>query len=414
MTNFELLAPAGDFECLLSAIKFGADAIYLGATSFGMRAVAANFNFDLLEESVKLAQSQGVKIYLTCNTIPLNDEVAKLKEFLQNAQEIGVDGLIVADLGVFFEAKKVAPKLNLHVSTQFGVVNHKTANALFELGAKRVVLARELSLADIKTIRQQTPKELELECFVHGAMCVSFSGRCLISQYMLGRDANRGQCAQPCRWSYGLVERTRPGEVFEIVETDRGSHILNSKDLCLIKRLKELKAAGISSLKIEGRAKSAYYVGVVTNAYRTVIENGLEVAPWVLEEVEKVSHRPYCEGFLFEKPNATATQNQHYKTGGYVRAYDVVARVEELVDGLLSCTQKNKFYLGDELELVLPKKPPTIIKVEKLFDEKFNLIESAPHAQMKLFIKTNLDRAHYSNLELEGCFLRKSVKKAEL
>ena len=171
-----------------------------------MRAVAANFNFDLLEESVKLAQSKGVKIYLTCNTIPLNDEVAKLKEFLQNAQEIGVDGLIVADLGVFFEAKKVAPKLNLHVSTQFGVVNHKTANALFELGAKRVVLARELSLVDIKTIRQQTPKELELECFVHGAMCVSFSGRCLISQYMLGRDANRGQCAQPCRWSYGLVE----------------------------------------------------------------------------------------------------------------------------------------------------------------------------------------------------------------
>lgn len=409
MESLELLAPAGDFDCLTSAIKFGADAIYLGSTNFGMRAVAANFSFNLLEEAVSLAHSCGVKIYLTCNTIPLNDEVLKLKEFLQTVQEIGVDGLIVADLGVFFEAKKFAPKLSLHVSTQFGVVNFKTANALFELGAKRVVLARELSLSSIKTIRQNTPRELELECFVHGAMCVSFSGRCLISQYLLGRDANRGFCAQPCRWSYGLVEKTQPGEVFEVVETERGSHILNSKDLCLIKRLRALKEAGICSLKIEGRAKSAYYVGVVTNAYRAAIENGFEVEPWVLEELEKVSHRPYCEGFLFEEPNKATTQNQHYESGGYIRNCDVVAQVEKVANGLLFCTQKNKFYAGDELELVLPKRPPISFRVKNLFDEKFNLIDAAPHAQMKLFIEAGFEKSFY-DLELEGCFLRKNLK----
>lgn len=414
MEELELLAPAGDYDCLKAAIYYGADAVYLGSTMFGMRAVAANFDFDLLEKSVKLAHAHSVKIYLTCNTIPSNSDVLKLKVFLQNAQEMGVDGLIVADLGVFFEAKKIVPNLALHVSTQFGVVNFKTANALFELGARRVVLARELSLDNIKIIRQKTPKELELECFVHGAMCVSFSGRCLISQYLLDRDANRGECAQPCRWSYGLVEKTKPDEVFEVVENNKGTYILNSKDLCLIEHLQKLKEAGVYSFKVEGRAKSSYYVGVVTNAYRMAIEKILkketEIEPWILNELTKISHRPYCSGFLFEKPSDVKTQNQTYSFGGYVRNCDVVAQVEKFVDGTFFCVQKNKFFVNDCLELVLPKNKPVSFKVEKLFDEQGIEIESAPHAQMRVYVKPLSSLSFLNGFVVEGSFLRKNFR----
>ncbi len=412
----ELLAPAGDFECLKSAILYGADAIYLGSTMFGMRANAAKFSFDLLEKSVDLAHKNGVKIYLTCNTIPSNSEMLKLKEFLQNAQNIGVDALIVADFGAIMEAKKFAPKIKLHISTQFGVFNFKTASALYDLGAKRVILARELSLDEIKFIRQNTPSDLEIECFVHGAICVSISGRCLISQYLLGRNANRGECAQPCRWSYDLIERTRPNEFFSINENQKGSYILNSKDLCLIKKLNELKNAGISSFKIEGRAKSAYYVGTITNAYRSAIDEmekndyspqKNDSVPWFFEEVEKVSHRPYFEGFMFNKPFCAHTSSQHYESGGYIRKCDVVAVVENFYDGLLQCKQKNKFSVYDCLELVLVNKKPIVLKIKKMFDENKNEIESAPHAEMKIFILCDF-KDFGKNLKLEGCFLRRN------
>ena len=412
-----MLSPAGDFESLKAAVLYGADAVYLGSTMFGMRCSAAKFDFNLLEVAVSFAHKNDVKLYLTCNTIPSNDDIFYLKNFLQNAQEIGVDGLIVADLGVFMSAKKYASKIPLHVSTQFGVFNFKTAQALYELGAKRVVLARELSVDDVKTIRKNVDNNLEIECFVHGAMCVSISGRCLISQYLLGRDANRGNCAQPCRWSYELIEKTRPNDVFDFVENDRGSYILNSKDLNLINRLAVLKQAGVLSFKIEGRAKSAYYVGVVTNAYRMAIdellqcddEANFQVSDWIKNELEKVSHRPYFEGFLFNNPGFCGIKSQNYRTGGYVRNCDVVAVVENISDDLLSCIQKNKFSVGDCLEIVIPKQKIFKFVVKQLFNANCQEIETAPHAQMKVFVKGIFD-FDLNKFNLGGCFLRRDLK----
>ncbi len=414
MNSIELLAPAGDFECLKSAIFYGADAVYVGGVMFGMRASAAKFNFDLLEKAVKLAHLHKVKLYLTCNTIPSNDEINKLKSFLQTAQELKVDGLIVADLGVFMEAKKTAPKIPIHISTQFGVMNFKTANALYQLGAKRIVLARELSIENVKIIRNNTPIDLELESFVHGAMCVSFSGRCLISQYLLNRDANRGNCAQPCRWSYSLVETSRPNEFFPVFENDVGTYILNSKDLCLINRIAELKEAGVYSFKIEGRAKSAYYVGIITNAYRMAIDFFLNKEPlekWVIDEVDAVSHRPYFEGFLFQDPLNKKITSQHYSFSSYIKTYDVIAVVEKFEKGLFLCLQKNKFQIQDHLEIIIPKHRPIKLKIEQMFDEGMNKIDSAPHAHMKVYLKFDYDLLDKVNndFNFSGCFLRRLI-----
>ena len=267
--NMELLAPAGDFERLEAALAFGADAVYLAAKEFGMRAGPANFSPEELAAAVQAAHRKGTRVHMTCNTLPRVDELDRLPDLLRYAQQVGVDALIVADLGVMKLAQKYAPDVELHVSTQAGVVNHETARVFYEMGASRVVLARELSMDEIAQIRAKTPPKLELEAFVHGSMCVSFSGRCLLSNYLTGRDANRGDCAQPCRWSYRLVEEKRPGEYFPIEEDDRGTYILNSRDMCMIRHIPELQKAGISSLKIEGRAKSAYYVAVTVNAYRS-------------------------------------------------------------------------------------------------------------------------------------------------
>ena len=291
----ELLAPAGDMERLTMALHYGADAVYLAGTQFGMRASAGNFNEEQLREAVRLAHSMGRRVYVTCNTLPREDELASLPGYLEFLQDAEADALIIADIGVLELAKKYAPKVAKHISTQFGVINSAAANALYALGADTVVLARETPLEDIKKIRLNTPPELRLEVFVHGAMCVSFSGRCLLSNYLTGRDANRGQCAQPCRWKYHLVEEKRPGEYFEISE-DGGTHIMNSRDMCMIEHIPELIDAGIDSFKIEGRMKSSYYAAVVTNAYRHAIDAAVTGAPldplWV-EEVNKVSHRPY-------------------------------------------------------------------------------------------------------------------------
>jgi putative protease len=392
MKNTELLSPAGDFECFQSALKFGADAIYLAGEEYGMRTSSANFDHDTLKKAVSLAHEKGVAVYVTCNTTPRSKEMETLPCFLESAADCGVDAFIVADLGVFSLAKKYAPNVEIHMSTQTGIVNYYTANVLHDMGAKRVVLARELSLDEIADIRAKTPKELELEAFVHGSMCVSFSGRCLISSYMTGRDANRGDCAQPCRWKYHLYEQNREGQYFPIEENENGTYLYNSRDLCMIEHIPELIKAGVYSLKIEGRAKSAYYVSVTTNAYRHAIDDyyaegeNYTLKPWIRDELDKVSHREYNTGFFFGGEPGQVTSN-----GGYIRNYEVVAVCEDYADGKASLTQRNKFYAGDELDVLPPSGIPFYAKAEKLFDEWGNEIESAPHAMQKLTMITNVE-----------------------
>lgn len=372
MRKIELLSPAGDFERLKLALKFGADAVYLGGEQFGMRTNPSNFNADQLKEAVSLVHSLGKKVYLTCNTLPRNNEIEYLPDFLKYAADIGIDAFIIADVGVMMLAKKYAPDVEIHMSTQVGIVNYQTANSFYELGAKRIVTARELSLEDIKTIRDKTPPELEIEVFVHGAMCMSFSGRCILSDYMVGRDANRGDCAQPCRWKYHLVEETRPGQYFPVNQDESGTYIFNSRDLCMIEHIPELVDAGIDSFKIEGRAKSEYYTAIVTYAYRNAIDEYLKnpsadfkVPQWILDEMEKMSHREYTTGFNF----GPMKNGQVLDTGGYIRSWDVCALFNSYGNGRLVVDQRNRFYQGDILEVVEPNKKPYQITVEDLYNE---------------------------------------------
>ena len=371
----ELLAPAGDLERLKTALHFGADAVYLALEQFGMRAFAGNFSPEGLREAVSLAHAAGAQVHVTCNTLPRDAELKALPDALELIQDAGADAVIAADFGVMQMVKRYAPRVALHVSTQFGVVNSASACALHDLGAARVVLARELHLDEIARIRANTPGTLELEAFVHGAMCVSFSGRCLLSNYMTGRDANRGQCAQPCRWEYGLVEKKRPGEVFSIVE-DGGTFLLNSRDMCMIEHLPELLQAGVSSLKIEGRMKSAYYVGAVTNAYRHALDAAIAGVPldpvWV-RETEQVSHRPYSTGFYFGEPG------QYTSESAYFSGAMVCAVVEGTQGGRPLLSQRNKFSRGDVLELVTPDAPPVTLIADDMRDSDGTPIESVPH-----------------------------------
>lgn len=397
----EILSPAGDMERLLAAVNYGADAVYLAGKEFGMRASPANFDMESLKKAAEICHEKNKKIYLTCNTLPRNDEIKRIPEFLKQAAEAGVDAFIIADLGVLDTAKRVAPNVDVHISTQTGVVNYETARSLYNMGASRVVLARELSLEEIATIRAKTNPNLEIETFVHGAMCMSYSGRCLISQYMTGRDANRGDCAQPCRWKYSLMEEKRKGEYFPVVEQENGTYFFNSKDLCMIEHIPELLKAGITSLKIEGRAKSAYYVAVITNAYKQALldyykmgEN-FELEPWIREEVYKISHRKYSTGFYFG-----GEPGQIYDNGGYVKDYEVVAVCENYQDGMIEISQRNKFLKGDELEVLMPGKKPFKFTAKKIIDEKGNEMESAPHAMQKLFIP-------FENEIEKGAYLRK-------
>ena len=390
----ELLSPAGDRERLESALMFGADAVYLGGDAFGMRAAPQKFNFEQLEDAIKLCHNKGVKVYLTCNTLARNDEILKLPAYLEKWAEIGVDAFIVADIGVLSLCKKYAPNVPVHISTQAGIVNYVTANEFYNMGASRVVTARELSLTEIAEIRAKVPKDLEIECFVHGAMCVSFSGRCLLSNYLVNRDANRGECAQPCRWEYAIMEVKRDGMYFPIQDSKEGTYILNSKDMCMIEHIPELVNAGISSFKIEGRAKSAYYAAVITNAYRVAIDAYLKnpsmdfKAPqWAIDECYKVSYREYCTGFYFNAPNEDANISFD---GGYKRHYDVMAQVKECKDGYIIAEQRNKFSKGDTLDALMPQHEPVIFTVDEMFDEKGNEIDSAPHPMMTLKIKSDL------------------------
>lgn len=377
----EVLAPAGDMERLEAALRYGADAVYLGGKSFSMRSAPKNFTLDELEQGCQKAHEKGARVYCTVNTLLKNEEVEGLPGYLHDLADCGVDAFIVADMGVFLLCRRELPEVEVHISTQAGVTNYLTARELFSLGARRVVLARELSLEEIRGIRQNTPPELELEVFVQGAMCVSFSGRCLLSNYFTGRDGNRGECAQPCRWRYHLVEETRPGQYFPISEEEDGTYILNAKDLCLLPHLDKLRDAGVDSFKIEGRAKSAYYVAVAANAYRCaadLLKNEVYAPPpWLLEEPNKLSHRPYSTGFLFGRP-----EDSQQVPGGYIRTWEAAGIVEGWREGRLLCSQRNKFCLGDTLEALLPGEPPVEIPVRDLRDGEGEPIGSTPHATM--------------------------------
>lgn len=363
----ELLAPAGDMERLRMAVLYGADAVYLAGTSFGMRSFAGNFSPEELPKAVAWAHSHGVRVHVTVNTMPRNKEASRLPAYLEQLQEAGVDALIVADLGAFTMAGRYAPRCERHISTQASIANYACAAAWYDLGAKRVILARELSLDEIREIREKVPSELELEAFVHGAMCVSYSGRCLLSNYMTGRDSNRGACAQPCRYQYCLMEEKRPGEYFPVFEDEKGTYIMNSRDMCMIDHVGELMDAGLNSLKIEGRAKSAYYAAIVTGAYRHVIDDvaaGRPVDPVWRDEVEHVSHRHYATGFYFGQPG------QYTDNARYIREWQVVALVTECDDsGYATLSLRNKFSTGEPLELVGPDTKPIAFTAPVMEDE---------------------------------------------
>ena len=381
MNKIELLSPAGDMERLKMSVLYGADAVYLAGTDFGMRSFAGNFTPEEMPKAVEFAHSHGVKVHVTVNTMPRNEEIVQLPAYLERLQDAGVDALIVADMGAFMLAGKYAPKCERHISTQQYIANYECANAWYDLGAKRVVLARELHLGEIAEIRAKTPKELEIETFGHGAMCVSYSGRCLLSNYMTGRDSNRGACAQPCRYQYALVEEKRPGEYFPVYEDEKGTYILNSRDMCTIDHLKDLMDAGIDCIKIEGRAKSAYYAAIVTGAYRHAIDDivaGRPVDPVWRDEVDHVSHRIYSTGFYYGFPG------QYTENSRYIREWQVCAIVESCDEnGLAVCSLRNKFKAGDELELVGPDTRPFAFAAPMMENMEGEALEEPRTPQMQ-------------------------------
>ena len=400
----ELLSPAGDRERLEAAVTYGADAVYLAGKSFGMRSAPANFGEEELRDAVAYCHARGVKVYVTCNTLPRNDEFEELPGFLSTCQEIGVDAFIISDLGVLALAKQVAPQVERHVSTQTGIVNFAAAQVCWELGAKRVVLAREVPLSEIRGIRERVDPQLELEAFVHGAMCMSFSGRCVISNYMTGRDANRGECAQPCRWEYHLMETQRPGEVYTLVQEEKGAYFFNSNDLRMIDHIPEMIDAGVASLKIEGRAKSAYYVASVTAAYRQAIDFAWEhpgepLPEAILRETEKISHRPYSHGFYFGGEPGQTVDRSHY-----TRGYELVAICQGREGKCLRLTQRNRFFQGQEVDILQPGKPSFTATLDRLYNQDREPLSVAPHAEMIVYWETDADVP-------AGAYLR--VKKSQ-
>ena len=381
MRKLDLLSPAGDMERLKMAVLYGADAVYLAGTDFGMRAFAGNFTPEELPQAVKYAHDHGVKAHVTVNIMPRNDEIAQLPAYLERLDDAGVDALIVADLGAFTLAGKYAPHCERHISTQQSIANYECAQAWFDLGAQRVVLARECSLKEVAEIRKKVDPKLEIETFGHGAMCVSYSGRCLLSNYMTGRDSNRGACAQPCRYQYALMEEKRPGEYFPVYEDEKGTYILNSRDMCMIDHLQDLMDAGVDCIKIEGRAKSAYYAAIVTGAYRHVIDDlyaGRPVDKVWRDEVDHVSHRIYSTGFYYGEPG------QYTEHSRYIREWQIVARIDSCDEnGLAVCSLNNKFRSGDELEIVGPDLRPFTVTAPVMADMEGNALEEPRTPQMK-------------------------------
>lgn len=392
--RLELLAPAGDLEKLKIAVLYGADAVYIGGEAYGLRAKAKNFTAEDMAEGIAFAHGHGVKVYITANIFAHNADFEGMADYFRKVRRMGADALIISDLGVFSVAREAVPDMELHVSTQANNTNYQSARVWHSLGAKRVVVARELSLEEIRTMREKIPADMEIEAFVHGAMCISYSGRCLLSNYLSGRDANRGACAHPCRWKYHLVEETRPGEYMPIEEDERGTYIYNSKDLCMIAHIPDLAEAGVYSLKIEGRMKTPFYVGTVVKAYRQAIddfyadpERYQERVPYYLEEVSKASHREYTTAFYYGKPDGN---QQVYTNNSYIREYDFIGMVQEDWDektGLAVVEQRNKFSVGDEIEVMPAEGDSFGMKVTEIRNGEGERVDSAPHPQEILRVR---------------------------
>lgn len=403
MEKVELLAPAGNLEKLKMAIVYGADAVYLGGEEFGLRANADNFTREDLIEGVDFVHSRGKKVYVTMNIIPHNDDFLGMANYIRYLTEIGVDAIILSDPGVYTIVKEISPDMEIHLSTQANNTNYMSAKFWYDHGVKRIVLARELSIKEISEIRKNIPSDLELEIFIHGAMCISYSGRCLLSNYMTGRDSNRGLCAHPCRWKYHLVEEKRPGEYYPVYENERGTFIFNSKDLCLIEYLPQIINSGVSSLKIEGRMKSAYYVATVVKAYRQALDayyalgENYKFDPKWLEEVSKASHREFTTGFYFEKPSS---ETQIYHTSSYIRDYDFIGLVLEYDSntGIAKIEQRNKMNLGEEIEVVNPKGDFFVQTIDSMKNEEGEPIDTAPHPQMIVYMPMKQEVIPYAML----------------
>ncbi len=390
----ELLAPAGDLEKLKIAVLYGADAVYIGGEAYSLRAKAKNFDYETMKEGIKFAHDHGVKVYVTANIYAHNNDFNGMAEYFKEVESAGADALLISDLGVFSVAKEAVPNMELHVSTQANNTNYMSANMWYNLGARRVVVARELSLKEIKEIRDKIPEDMEIEAFVHGAMCISYSGRCLLSNYLSGRDANKGACAHPCRWKYYLVEETREGEYMPIEENERGTYIYNSKDLCMLNHIPDLVESGVISFKIEGRMKTPFYVGTVIKAYREAIDDYFESPekyesriPHYFEEISKASHRDYTTAFYYGKPGGN---EQVYTSNTYIRNYDFIGMVQEDYNEETGCAiveQRNKFEVGDEIEVMPAKGESFKMTVEKMWNENGEEITSAPHPQQILKVK---------------------------
>lgn len=386
MKNIELLAPAGTYEKMVTAFKFGADAVYFAGKKFGLRAFAGNFDDNEIETAVSYAHERGKKVFITINILAHEEDFEGLEDYLLYLQKVGVDAVIVADIGILAFVKKVVPNMEVHISTQANVLNSYSINLLASLGVKRIILARELSIEEIKKIRKKIPEHIDLECFVHGAMCISYSGRCLLSNYLANRDSNRGACVQACRWQYCITEKNREGEQYEIQEDNRGTYILNSKDLCLIEHLEELKDAGVCSFKIEGRMKSEYYVATVVNAYRRALDGEKDI-PMLKAELEKCSHRLYTTGFMFNDD-----KKEHLETSYPVQTSEFMAVVkEDAKDGFVKIEQRNRFKEGDILEVLSESDTfNKTIEVKPMKNDKGETVVDAKRVQELLYLPTTL------------------------
>ena len=392
MRKLELLIPAGSLDVLKTAVIYGADAVYIGGEAFGLRAKAKNFTKEDMKEGIAFAHERGVKVYVTANILAHNEDLPGVEAYFEEMKEVHPDALIISDPGVFAIARKILPDMELHVSTQANNTNYGTFLFWYNQGAKRVVTARELSLKEIKEIRDKIPEDMEIESFIHGAMCISYSGRCLLSNYFVGRDANQGACTHPCRWKYSVVEETRPGEYMPVYENERGTYIFNSKDLCMIEHIPEMIEAGIDSFKIEGRMKTALYVATVARTYRKAIDDYLESPEkyranmeWYKAEIGKCTYREFTTGFYFNKPDSTT---QIYDSNTYVKNYTYIGTVETVFeDGSFQMEQKNKFTVGETIEIMKPDGRNLAVTVEEIKNEEGELMESAPHPKQILKVK---------------------------
>ena len=391
----ELLVPAGSLEVLKVAVDYGADAVYIGGQAYGLRAKADNFSIEEMKKAVKYAHAKNAKVYVTANIFAHNYDIEGMKAYFEQLKDTGVDAVLVSDPGIFMLAKETMPDMELHISTQANNTNYLTYNFWYNMGAKRVVTARELSLVEIKQIREHIPEDMEIESFMHGAMCISYSGRCLLSSYFTGRDANRGACTHPCRWKYHIVEETRPGEYMPVNEDDRGTYIFNSKDLCMIEHIPEMIDAGIDSFKIEGRMKTALYVATVARTYRKAIDDYMESPElyrsnmeYYKSEIAKCTYRQFTTGFYFGK---TDQDSQIYDNNTYIKNCTYIGNVQEITeDGLTAFEQKNKFSVGEEIECMNFDGTNTVCRVEEIYNDRMEPMESAPHPKMQLYVK--LDR----------------------